>query len=257
MELTDKDFYQSSGAFARALNLFKTAQRQYLRKEFSGIRNMRRGLRDKNAKQFAGGANKFLMYHLMMPMLFQYIASGLPGLLTGWDDEDTEDMIRAAVLGNFNALFAVGDIIKGVADAAQGKPWADKVGSIPVFEVFADINKNYMKWQRTKDPEKKQEAFEKMMARIGELATLGKIPFANLNRMYKNIEKASEASDSKEVVLRLLNFSDYVIEGGESDTKSTPKTREERDAEKQNIVDKKKLEEEKKKKERDARNNRD
>ena len=253
MDLTDKDFYQSSGAFARALNLFKTSQKQYLRKEFAGMRNLRRGFRDKNFKQILDGGNKVLMYHFMMPMLFQYIASGLPGLMTGWDDEDTEDMIRAGVLGNFNALFAVGDIIKGTADAVQGKPWADKVGSIPVFEVFADINKNYMEWQETKDPVKKQEAFEKMMARIAEVATLGKIPFANLNRMYKNIEKASKATDSKEVVLRLLNYSDYVIEGGESDTKSAPKTREERDAQRDGVVDKKKKEEEKRRKNRDRR----
>ena len=213
MDLTDKDFYQSSGAFARALNLFKTSQKQYLRKEFAGMRNLRRGFRDKNFKQILDGGNKVLMYHFMMPMLFQYIASGLPGLMTGWEDEDKEDMIRAAVLGNFNALFAVGDIIKGTADAVQGKPWADKVGSIPIFEVFADINKNYMKWQETKDLEKKQEAFEKMMARIGEVVTLGKIPFANINRMYKNIEKAGDAKTGEEVTLRLLNYSDYVIEG--------------------------------------------
>ena len=190
-------------------------------------------------------------------MLFQYIASGLPGLMTGWDDEDTEDMIRAGVLGNFNALFAVGDIIKGTADAVQGKPWADKVGSIPIFEVFADINKNYVKWQKTDNPEKKQEAFEKMMARIGEVVTLGKIPFANINRMYKNIEKASKASDSKEVVLRLLNYSDYVIEGADGSEEEVVLSREESDAQRDSTVDKKKQEEVKKKKERDARNNRD
>jgi len=213
MDLTDRDFYQTSGAFARAMNLFKTSQKQYLRKEMSGIRNMRRGLRDKDAKQFAGGANKFLMYHVMMPVLFQYIAAGLPGMLSDWDEEDPNDLIRAAVLGNFNALFMAGDVVKGLADAIQGKPWADKVGSIPAFEIFADINKNYGKWQKTKSPEKKQEAFGRMTARIGELVTAGKIPLYNLRRMYKNLEKAGEADSGEEVTLRLLNYSDYVIDG--------------------------------------------
>ena len=55
MDLQDKDFYQTSGAFARSFNLFKTSQKQYLRKEFSGLRNMRRGLRDGDMKQAGEG----------------------------------------------------------------------------------------------------------------------------------------------------------------------------------------------------------
>jgi len=185
----------------------------------AGMRNLRRGVRDKNFKQARKGLLKFAMFHAMMPVIFQYIAAGFPGLLSDWDDEDPEDLLRAAIIGNLNSWFIAGDILKGMADAAQGKPWADRVGSIPVFAVFADINKNYMKWQETKDADKKQESFTKMMARIGELATLGKIPFTNLRRLYENLEKAGEAKTGEEVALRLLNYSDYVVDGPEGNKK--------------------------------------
>ena len=254
MDVTDKDYFQTSSPFNRALNMFKTSPKQYLRKEMSGLRNMRRGFRDKNLKQFAGGLNKFLMYHVMMPVGFQFVAAGMG--LAGWDEEDNKDIARAAILGNFNSLFLVGDILQGISNTLAGRTYGKDVGTLPVFDAFGEINEQYLKWNRLTDPEKKEEAFIRMTTRIGELALAGKIPLYNITRFYKNIEKAASASDTQEAILRLLNYSDYVIEGNERDTQSAPKTREERDAEKQTIVDKKKLEEEKNKKERDARNRR-
>jgi hypothetical protein len=217
MDLQDKDFYQTSGAFARSFNLFKTSQKQYLRKEFSGLRNMRRGFRDGNMKQAAKGAAKFVTFHAMMPVLFQFIASGLPGLMSDWDEEDGQDILRAGIIGNLNALFIVGDIVQGITDNIQDKSYADRDKTIPIFALFGEIGRQYGKYATYKDPEKRHEAFMKMMTRIGELATGGKIPMYNLRRMYKNLEKAGEAKDEREVVLRLLNYSDYVIEGPGSD----------------------------------------
>ena len=217
MDLQDKDFYQTSGAFARSFNLFKTSQKQYLRKEFSGLRNMRRGLRDGDMKQAGKGFAKFVTFHAMMPVLFQFIASGLPGLMSDWDEEDGEDILRAAIIGNFNSLFIAGDILQGISDNIQEKAYADRDKTLPVFSVFGEIGRQYRKYATLKDPEKKQEAFMKMMTRIGELATAGKIPMYNLRRMFMNLQKAGEAKDEREVALRLLNYSDYVIEGGESE----------------------------------------
>jgi hypothetical protein len=223
MDLQDKDFYQTSGAFARSLNLFKTSQKQYLRKEFSGLRNMRRGFRDKNWGQAGKGAVKFATFHAMMPVLFQFIASGLPGLMSDWDEEDGEDILRAAVIGNLNALFIVGDIVQGITDTLQDKSYADRGKTLPVYEFYGEIRRQYGKYATTQDPEKRQEAFMKMMTRLGELVTAGKIPMYNLRRMYMNLEKAGEATDEKEIALRLLNYSDYVIEGRGSDSKKTTK----------------------------------
>jgi len=255
MDVTDKDYFQTSSPFNRSLNMFKTSPKQYLRKEMSGLRNMRRGFRDKNLKQFMGGLNKFLMYHVMMPVGFQFVAAGMG--LAGWDEEDNKDIARAAILGNFNSLFLVGDILQGLSNTLAGRTYGKDVGTLPVFDAYGEINEQYLKWNRLTDAKLKEEAFIRMTTRIGELALAGRIPLYNITRFYKNIEKAANSSDTQEAILRLLNYSDYVIEGNERDTQSAPKTQEERDAEKQSIVDKKKQEEAKKKKERDARNNRD
>tara|TARA_R110002012_G_scaffold199936_1_gene368878 strand:- start:80 stop:2128 length:2049 start_codon:yes stop_codon:yes gene_type:complete len=254
MDVTDKDYFQTSSPFNRALNMFKTSPKQYLRKEMSGLRNMRRGFRDKNLKQFAGGLNKFLMYHVMMPVGFQFVAAGMG--LAGWDEEDNKDIARAAILGNFNSLFLVGDILQGLSNTLAGRTYGKDVGTLPVFDAFGEINEQYLKWNRLKDPEKKEEAFIRMTTRIGELALAGRIPLYNITRFYKNIEKAASASDTQEAILRLLNYSDYVIEGNERDTQSAPKTREERDAERDTETSRKKKEEEKRRKDRDKRGRR-
>jgi hypothetical protein len=254
MDVTDKDYFQTSSPFNRALNMFKTSPKQYLRKEMSGLRNMRRGFRDKNLKQFMDGLNKFLMYHVMMPVGFQFVAAGMG--LAGWDEEDNKDIARAAILGNFNSLFLVGDILQGLSNTLAGRTYGKDVGTLPVFDAFGEINEQYLKWNRLKDPEKKEEAFIRMTTRIGELALAGRIPLYNITRFYKNIEKAADASDTQEAILRLLNYSDYVIEGNERDTQSAPKTREERDAERDTETSRKKREEEKRRKDRDKRGRR-
>jgi hypothetical protein len=254
MDVTDKDYFQTSSPFNRALNMFKTSPKQYLRKEMSGLRNMRRGFRDKNLKQFMGGLNTFLMYHVMMPMGFQFVAAGMG--LAGWDDEDNKDLARAAILGNFNALFIVGDILQGISNTLAGRTYGKDVGTLPVFDAFGEINEQYLKWIRVTDEQKKEEAFIRMTTRIGEIALKGGIPLYNIARFYKNIEKAADADEAGEVILRLLNYSDYVIEGNERDTKSAPKTREERDNLKEKEVNRKKEEEKKRKEARDKRDRR-
>ena len=52
-----------------------------------------------------------MMYHVFMPVLFQYVSMGLPGLLRGWRDDDEDDLIRAAAIGNLNGLFILGEVV--------------------------------------------------------------------------------------------------------------------------------------------------
>jgi hypothetical protein len=137
--------------------------------------------------------------------------------MSDWDEEDGEDILRAAIIGNLNSLFIVGDIVQGITDHIQDKSYADRDKTLPVFALFGEIGRQFSKSTTTQDPEKRHEAFMSLMTRLGELVTGGKIPMYNLRRMYMNLEKAGEATDEKEAVLRLLNYSDYVIEGPGSD----------------------------------------
>ena len=123
-DIQDKDWWQQQGPIVRSLQMFVSAPRQMVRQEFAGLRMMNKAFKQKNAKDgvklFGKGFRKFATFHVVLPMFFQYVALGLPGLMKPIDDEDEEDLLRAAILGSFNSLFALGDVLNIVADTAQG-----------------------------------------------------------------------------------------------------------------------------------------
>ena len=81
--------------------------------------------------------------------------------------------------------------------------------------MLNELTTLYTRFQQIKDPTKKEEAFEKFYLRMFELVSLGRIPATNMVRMMNNLEEASESSDPAETILRLLNYSEYVIKRGE------------------------------------------
>ena len=215
MDLQDKDFYQTSGAIQRGLNMFLTTPKQYLRKEIQSTRNLYRKLKawDRNAGKGTLGQNlrTFITYHFVAPALFQYVALGLPGLLRGKRGDDEEDMLRAMLIGNLNALFIVGEVISGVADLVQGKPYAgESVRSLAPLMQLQRLTKLAKRAMDTKDPKKKKDALEKLYV---ELAATPGLPAIQIDRFIKNIDDLGKGNDAGKDVLRLLNFSDYVISG--------------------------------------------
>jgi len=215
MDLQDKDFYQTSGAIQRGLNMFLTTPKQYLRKEIQSTRNLYRKLKawDRNAGKGTLGQNlrTFITYHFVAPALFQYVALGLPGLLRGKRDDDDEDMLRAMLLGNLNALFIVGEVISGTADLVQGKPYAgESVRSLAPLMQLQRLTKLAKRAMDTKDQKKKKDALEKLYV---ELAATPGLPAIQIHRFIKNLDKIGEGNDAGKDLLRLLNFSDYVISG--------------------------------------------
>ena len=215
MDLQDKDFYQTSGAIQRGLNMFLTTPKQYLRKEIQSTRNLYRKLKawDRNAGKGTLGQNlrTFITYHFVAPALFQYVALGLPGLLRGKRDDDDEDMLRAMLIGNLNALFIVGEVISGTADLVQGKPYAgESVRSLAPLMQLQRLTKLAKRAMDTKDPKKKKDALEKLYV---ELAATPGLPAIQIHRFIKNLDKLGEGDDAGKDLLRLLNYSDYVISG--------------------------------------------
>jgi len=225
-DIQDKDYFQTGGFLTRGLNAFKTTPKQYLRREIMSIRNLYRKAKanDKNAGKGTLYENlrEFAMFHMVMPAFFQWVSAGLPGVLTDWDDEDDQDMIRAMLIGNLNALFILGEVIGGLGDLATGKPWASDIGKqVGILELSGSIIKKIQRANQLKDPEKKAEAQKQLYA---ELLTLIRVPAPQLLRMTQNAEKiSSEGMDSGELILRLLNYSNYVIEGGGKKKKSKNK----------------------------------
>ena len=216
-DLQDRDYYQTSDGFSRAFNMFLTTPKQYLRKEIVALRNLRRMMTGKGGKAkgtFIENARQLVMYHFIMPMLYQWVASGFP-MMDDWDEEDTSDMARAALIGNLNGLFLIGDVIQSIGDLFTDKSWAGEMGGLPFFDQTGVLIKSYMKYneESTKDnpdEEKLQELKYEFLMDIGE--TVG-IPASKIDRVINNAAKYEDAKTIKEKLLRILLYSDYVIEG--------------------------------------------
>ena len=220
-DVQDRDYYQTSDGFMRAMNMFLTTPKQYLRKEIIALRNLRRLMSGKAARgtKFEN-VRQFVTYHFAMPMLFQWATIGFP-LGDDWDEEDSSDMIRAAVLGNLNGVFVLGDILGSFADLIQGKPWAGEVNSIPLFIQTADVFKALKELgqkvnAKNPDTKKIQEAQYDVYAALGGLFGL---PLDQINKAIKNFSKLKDEKDAKKIFLRVLNFSEYVVEGPKKDKK--------------------------------------
>ena len=212
-DLQDRDAYQTKGPIFRALNMFLTTPRQYLRKEVYAMRNMYRlvssgGKSGKGTKTDAGRI--FLTYHVVMPMFFQYVALGMPGLLADWEDEDAKDLGMAAILGNINALFLYGDLAVMIKNLLSDKPEAFLTAdSLPILTQGSEAAKKISRYMKLKDPKKKQEA---LYAALAETSQFTGLPVNNLRKIFKNMEKLIEGGeDPEKVILRLFNFGEYQI----------------------------------------------
>jgi len=228
-DLQDKDYYQTKNPIYRALNMFMTTPKQYLRKEIQASRSLFRKLKAWDKKAGKGtiteNVRTLIMYHIFMPTLFQYVSLGLPGLLRGWRDDDDDDLYRAAILGNLNALFLVGEIFSFAADALQGKPWAGsiKLGSL---QVFSGIAKKYIRASKTKDPVKRANH---MMNFYLEVATLTGTPAPTIKKFAENYSKLGQGDEDFGIsLMRFLNYSKYQIEGpAPKGSTAKPKTTQE------------------------------
>jgi hypothetical protein len=226
-DIQDRDYYQTGDGFSRAFNMFLTTPKQYLRKEIVALRNLRKimtGKGDQARGTLTENARQFVMYHFIMPMLYQWVASGFP-MIDDWDEEDTADMARAATIGNLNGLFLIGDVIQSLGDMFTDKPWAGNMGGLPFLDQAGILIKSYMKYnnENTKDKpneEKLDELKYELMYDFGE--TLG-LPVNKIDRVINNAAKYEDAKTIKEKLLRIALYSDYVIEGPKDKRKKKKK----------------------------------
>ena len=211
-DLQDKDYFQTSNPWVRSMNMFLTTPKQYLRKEITSARNLLRKIKAWDKKAGKGtlteNIRQLLMYHFFMPMFFQWVSAGFP--ISDWDDEDTEDMLRAAIIGNFNALFIVGELIAKTADAFQQKPWYKDFRQLAIYQQAIEMLGSLQKFVFGKNEKERSEGGYELVLNI--LTTRG-VPVATLEKFAYNYPKLSQSEDFGEFMLRLLNYSKYQIEG--------------------------------------------
>ena len=204
-DIQDRDLLQLDGN-ARYLNMFQTSQRQYLRKVAQGLNKVVKAAKVKDRKAMRKGAYTFLMYHSILPILYQWVGGGMAGLLrTGdWDDErDSWDLLRAALIGNINSLFVVGQIIDALADAAQNKWYASEFSSLPVLEAL----------KGPIDELRKAKTAEDFVDVLIELIRAAGVPVRSIEIYMDNIEAIIEGKveDTGEFIGRVLGFNEKAL----------------------------------------------
>ena len=227
-DLQNRDYYQDGGVVARTFNMFKTSIIQYLRKEIVYLTNayriMKSGFKDpgrgkgKAIGNFANSLRGFLVYHTVLPVLFQYLSAGLPGILAPWDEEDGDDLTRAAIIGNFNAFFVLGDMITSFADSIMGKPWGTDITSLPLIEQFNAVKDKLTKYYKLGDSEEDIEKGQTILFEllVEDIPQIVGINSKSMLRWYKNIQTlVTESEDPRKKLLRLFNFSNYQIQSAE------------------------------------------
>ena len=215
-DIQDKDSWQRGNEFARAFSIFLSSTKALFRKEIQSSRNLYRKAISLDPKAGRGtvkdNLRTFMTYHIALPVLVQYVALGFPGLLAEWEEEDLEELAWAALLGNINSVFAIGDALQTIRDLSTNKPWAGDAKSVSAITIptqllksIAELNKSIDKG----DPEKINKSFDKFMNNMPF------IPYQNVKKMYDNFTtlNTGENRAMQKNLLRLMNYSEYVIEG--------------------------------------------
>jgi hypothetical protein len=129
-ELVDLSSMQRGGSWAKLFTMFQSQPNLYYRATSMAIRDLARG--KGNPEQHI---KTIMLAHFALPMLFQFISD------FGWD---TKHQIRAGLLGSFNGIFAVGDIIQNLISAVQND-WAFEIQGTPVIDAPQQIFKGFEK----------------------------------------------------------------------------------------------------------------
>jgi len=206
--------------------MFLTTPKQYFRREIIAVRNMNRIIASGGKKgkgSFGENLRTFATYHIVMPVFFEWASQGFPGLARDGDDEDLQDLGMAAIIGNINAIFILGDMVEIFSDYITGKPWADKAPTLPALSQTTRILSLLSQAEKTKDPKKRAEAMNKF---YGELATLSSLPIPTLQRFVDNWGDLlrGDSKDTGQFILKLFNFSKYA-QGDRKKKKTTIKKR--------------------------------
>ena len=212
-DLQDKDIFQTGPL--RFLNMFLTTPKQYMRKEIQAVRSLSRKLKawDKTAGKGSvyENARTLIMYHAVLPVLFQFISLGLPGVLRPLKDDDENDLIRSLLIGNLNSLFIFGQFVETIGDYMTVKPYAGKgAKTVGILTILNDIAREFDRANKLTSKKKKAEAYKKAYL---SLTTLTGLPAPTINRFIENYSEIGKDGDIGKDIARILNFSDYAKDG--------------------------------------------
>ena len=190
---------QKTNPMMRGLTMFMSAPMAQFRGEARAIRQLMKG--EINNRQFA---KNILIYHFILPGLYQAIANGL--IFGEWD---TDDQIRAAILGSFNGIPIMGEIFNATLRKIQGKEskgieilkWTR-----PLIDMAGDLFESY----EAGTEGDYEEMVEAVMDAFKNSGTLHGLPAPQINNIRKAFEDL-EDGDLKASTFRFLGWPDSVI----------------------------------------------
>ena len=202
-DLSKLSRFQKGSSIYKLFTMFKTTPTQYLRKEISAMRNYSAGRID--TKQFA---KTMIIYHFMLPMIFQWVSDLFPW---GPDDEDdglpiSKTMIRAAILGNLNGIFMVGDAVTWLYNQVAGI-YDDAVIDIPPVQIAKDINKAIRELQ----DEDEDSLLAAIRAMAGAAGGVTGLPLKQTVDMTKGVSDTLSGEYDKGLA-EMMGYSPYTAE---------------------------------------------
>lgn len=198
--------------FMRTWFMYLTSPIQYQRNVNTAIGNLVaqtvewKNDRPSDAKKAAKqAANAFLVYHVLLPQIFQAISSGLVGFT---DDEDyikekfAKRQLRALLLGNLNTFPVLGSFISSLANRVSGADEVFNSSGSPLVDLFM---KTTAKWDKAL---KDGEDLSKLMDVAIEGSQAFGIPAKTIETYIESITDVSEGN-TEHPLLRLGGWSKY------------------------------------------------
>jgi polyhydroxyalkanoate synthesis regulator phasin len=230
--IPDLSHFQRGNGLAKMATLYMTQPMSYFRQERKAFRDMYRGIKSKDPVRIADATKRFIIYHVFLPALFQYVSNGLPGLIADWDDDDEEDMIRAMALGSLNGVFLIGNTFAYMADRLQKKPWAnDGPDYIPAFKPVSELARAVVdvvdKWLIDENAQD-----EDVMEALSDLSfasvDFAGYPASRVQKLYGNYEKVVQQWNEltpQQIALLMAGYNEYTAGTREKKEKSTSSRR--------------------------------
>lgn len=193
-DLSQLSIWQRGNTFQKMFTMFTSSQNQYFRKEYMAIRNLIAG-----KQSVRKTAKTILIYHFLLPMFFQWVSD-----FGKWNKDE---QLRAAILGSFNGIFIIKDILDGIIREAIGLHKFDL--SVATFSIVDGIF-NAMNAIDIDDI-----MAEDVLYALGELSeTVGGLTGLPLEQVKNWVEAVGNIYEDEKFrgALRLLGWTNYVID---------------------------------------------
>ena len=193
-DLSQLSRWQRGNTFQKMFTMFTSSQNQYFRKEYLAIRNLIAGKISVNK-----AAKTILIYHFLLPMFFQWVSD-----FGKWDKDE---QLRAAILGSFNGIFIINDMLDSIIRQSLG---LRKFDAIPApLTIPRGLMRGVQKL--TEDDISMEDVIEAIQDISETVGFATGIPFKTLNDWAEGVKDVQKGKPGRGA-LKLLGWSPYVVE---------------------------------------------